>query len=105
MDSRKTPIRYSRDGAVIISYPTLKADPQSLLPAIEKAFGSDPQCLGLIVVDDLPDGYVKKRRDLLLLADTFASLPEDVKNQYVDASSKYRLVLLKTFIGLCHGVF
>lgn len=74
----------------MISYTDLITKPDSLQASIETAFGSDPACLGLIVVTDLPTVYPAKRERLLRLAERFASLPDQVKEKYVDASSKYR---------------
>ncbi|KAG8968444.1 hypothetical protein FRC03_007386 [Tulasnella sp. 419] len=82
-------ITFTGDGAVAISYKTLLDDPRSLEPSIEKAFGADPSCLGLIVVTDLPDDYPAKRERLLKLANQFASLPESTREKYVDAISSY----------------
>lgn len=59
---------------------------------IERAFGSDPKALGIIVVKDLPSDYSAKRERLLKLADRFASLSESVKDKYVDSKSRYRCV-------------
>jgi hypothetical protein len=77
------------EGAVTISYKTLTSDPESLRPAIERAFGSSPDCLGILVVTDLPPEYPKKRERLLKLAAAFAALPEDVREKYSDQSSRY----------------
>ncbi|KAH9486673.1 hypothetical protein JR316_0000738 [Psilocybe cubensis] len=83
--------RYSGqdDGAVVISYPTLLSSPQSLGPAIERAFGSDPESLGLIVVRDLLSDYPQYRERLLKLAYQFGHLDEAVRESYSDPSSKY----------------
>ncbi|KAG8982963.1 hypothetical protein FRB90_006436 [Tulasnella sp. 427] len=83
------PIQLTAEGAVLISYTDLVSKPETLQASIETAFGSDPTCLGLIVVKDLPNDYPAKRQRLLCLAEKFASLPDAVKEKYVDASSKY----------------
>ncbi|KAL5535240.1 hypothetical protein ACEPAF_3334 [Sanghuangporus sanghuang] len=83
------PVTYTPEGAVAISYPILQSSPLSLQTSIEKAFGSDPKALGIIVVKDLPSGFTAKRDRLLRLADRFASLPESAKEKYVDSKSKY----------------
>ncbi|KAG8908116.1 hypothetical protein FRB99_000144 [Tulasnella sp. 403] len=88
-DNASESIRYTPDGAVLISYRDLVRNPASLAPSIERAFGSDPECLGLIVVTDLPAEYPNKRSRLLRLAASFAALSEDAKDKYVDSSSKY----------------
>ncbi|PPQ64743.1 hypothetical protein CVT26_002687 [Gymnopilus dilepis] len=82
-------IEYTPEGAVVISYPTLLSSPQTLGAAIEKAFGSDPTSLGIIVVRDLPAEYPVYRERLLKLAYHFAHLDETVRESYSDPSSKY----------------
>ncbi|KAL5518676.1 hypothetical protein ACEPAH_359 [Sanghuangporus vaninii] len=86
---RLQPVTYTPEGAVAISYPILQSSPLSLETSIEKAFGSDPKALGIIVVKDLPSDFIAKRDRLLKLADRFASLSENVKEKYVDSNSKY----------------
>ncbi|KAF8610761.1 Clavaminate synthase-like protein [Ceratobasidium sp. AG-I] len=77
------------EGAVSISYNTLTAAPESLAPAIERAFGSSPDCLGILLVTDLPPSYPTKRERLLRLAASFAALPEPVREKYSDESTRY----------------
>ncbi|KAF8912930.1 hypothetical protein CPB84DRAFT_1700490 [Gymnopilus junonius] len=89
-------IEYTPEGAVIISYSTLLSSPQSLGPAIEKAFGSNPESLGIIVVRDLPAEYPLYRERLLKLAYQFGHLDEAVRESYSDPPSKYRF-------GWSHG--
>ncbi|KAI9445073.1 Clavaminate synthase-like protein [Lactarius indigo] len=55
----------------------------------EKAFGSGPDCLGIIIVRDLPSEYPKLRERLLKFAHAFAQLDEQVREKYVDAKSRY----------------
>ncbi|KAH7927371.1 Clavaminate synthase-like protein [Leucogyrophana mollusca] len=76
-------------GAVSISYPTLKSSPLSLEASIEQAFGSNPQALGIILVKDLPSEYLTYRESLLKLSYKFASLDESVKARYTDPGSSY----------------
>ncbi|KZP00754.1 Clavaminate synthase-like protein [Calocera viscosa TUFC12733] len=78
----------SAEGAVVISYDDLINRPDTLHGSISKAFGSGPECLGIILVKDLP-GYPALRERLLLLANQFASLPEPRKESYVDPKSNY----------------
>ncbi|KZT22138.1 Clavaminate synthase-like protein [Neolentinus lepideus HHB14362 ss-1] len=88
--SRQTqPLTYTADGAVSISYPTLVSDPLSLRDSIEQAFGSHPKSLGIIIVKDLPEEYPKLRESLLWQAYKFAHLPENVREKYADARSRY----------------
>lgn len=89
MTENPRPVRLTTEGAVLISYTDLVSRPQTLQASIETAFGSDPACLGLIVVTDLPTVYPAKRQRLLRLAEKFSSLPDAVKEKYVDDSSKY----------------
>ncbi|KEP48457.1 2OG-Fe(II) oxygenase family containing protein [Rhizoctonia solani 123E] len=77
------------EGAVLISYKTLTTAPESLAPAIERAFGSSPDCLGILVVTDLSPEYPAKRERLLRLAAAFAALPEEAREKYSDAASRY----------------
>jgi hypothetical protein len=60
----------------------------------EKAFGSDPKSLGIIVVKDLPSIYSVYRERLLKLAYEFATLEESTREQYADPATKYRSALL-----------
>lgn len=56
----------------------------------EKAFGSRPDSLGIIVVRDLPPEYKSYRERLLLLANSFAHMDEGTREKYADAKSRYR---------------
>ena len=56
----------------------------------EKAFGSDPKSLGIIIVRDLPEEYEGYRDRLLKLSYKFAQLDYTVREGYSDPSSKYR---------------
>ncbi|KAI5123709.1 hypothetical protein M0805_000303 [Coniferiporia weirii] len=83
------PINYTPEGAVSISYPVLQNSPLSLQLSIEKAFGSGPEALGIIIVKDLPSDFALKRQRLLKLADRFANLEESTREKYVDSESRY----------------
>ena len=72
------PVKYTAEGAVYIEYEDLAKSPLELTDAIEAAFGSTPEALGIIIVKNLP-GYVERRERLLKLAHKFASLDEKVK--------------------------
>ncbi|EMD41641.1 hypothetical protein CERSUDRAFT_102053 [Gelatoporia subvermispora B] len=80
---------YTPEGAVSISYTTLTSSPLSLTTSIEKAFGSSPDSLGIIVVRDLPETYKSSRERLLKLAHCFANLPYDVRERYAHPESRY----------------
>ena len=104
----QTPVTLTTEGAVSISYATLTESPLTLqssigapsiccsgveiniAPLSEKAFGSDPKALGIIIVRDLPEDLKDKRERLLKLADKFAGLDETVREKYADAKSRYR---------------
>ncbi|KAJ7785888.1 Clavaminate synthase-like protein [Mycena metata] len=82
-------ITYTPEGAVSITYQDLVSSPLSLGKSIEKAFGSNPDCLGIIVVRDLPPAYAAYRERLLKLAYAFAALDESVRERYADPHSRY----------------
>lgn len=83
------PIKTTQEGAVVIDYPTLVSTPLVLQESIKKAFGSEPDCLGIIVVNNLPPEYVRYRERLLLLAEKFASMKEETREKYADPKSRY----------------
>lgn len=74
---------------VIISYNDLVSNPAGLKDEIARAFGSASDCLGIIVVKDLPKEYPEYRKRLLSLANQFASLDESVREKYTDPSTHY----------------
>jgi hypothetical protein len=87
------PVTLTPDGAVVISHRDLVSTPLALQDAIKRAFGSELDCLGIVVVSDLPAEYPRLRERLLLLADRFAALDEVTREKYVDAGSHYRFAL------------
>ncbi|KAI0080012.1 Clavaminate synthase-like protein [Panus rudis PR-1116 ss-1] len=87
--SQSAPVTYTSEGAVAISYKTLVSSPLSLTNSIEKAFGSGPDSLGIIIVRDLPEKYKAHRERLLKLAYKFAKLDETVRERYADPGSRY----------------
>jgi hypothetical protein len=99
--------RSSHFKPVSISYPSLLSAPATLSHSIgksaspkftihnltqstEQAFGSGPDCLGIIIVRDLPPEYPQLRERLLNLAHAFARLDNPVREKYADAKSRYR---------------
>src|SRR6266849_7064601 len=99
--------RSSHFKLVSISYPSLLSAPATLSHSIgkfgipkytihnlshptEQAFGSGPDCLGIIIVRDLPPEYPQLRERLLNLAHAFARLDEPVREKCADAKSRYR---------------
>ncbi|KAG9013938.1 hypothetical protein FRB94_004318 [Tulasnella sp. JGI-2019a] len=83
------PIRTMSQGEVTVTYADLVSRPEALAPAIEQAFGSNPECLGLLIVTGLPSDFKQKRERLLLLAERFGRLPKQTQDKYVDERSKY----------------
>jgi hypothetical protein len=95
---------------VEISYPSLLSAPSTLLHSIgasvlyppsnhlvyyaslftEQAFGPGPDCLGIILVRDLPPEYPELRARMLKLAHAFSQLDESVREKYADTKSRYR---------------
>ncbi|KAL4069426.1 Clavaminate synthase-like protein [Scleroderma citrinum] len=61
----------------------------SIVNSVEQAFGSHPQALGIILVEDLPDVYKSYRETLLKSGYKYAHLPDDVKERYTDAESSF----------------
>ncbi|KAF7306569.1 RIC1 domain-containing protein [Mycena indigotica] len=83
-------VAYTPEGAVSISYRELIESPLTLTESIERAFGSQPDCLGIIVVRDLPAAYAGLRERLLMLSHAFATkLDEPTRERYADARSRY----------------
>ena len=108
---RLNPVVYTDDGAVVISYKALNSPSASvdLAPAIgtppkyvaclqltlgtliDLAFGSDPDCLGVIIVRDLPVKYKSLREQLLRQAYVFVHHLDDLaREQLSDPKSRYR---------------
>lgn len=80
------------DGPVCVSYDELVrgGDRDTLHESMLAAFGSDPACLGLIIVKDLPKHFQQLRRDALMAAARFAqNVPEEVRERYTDPESSF----------------
>lgn len=75
----------------------------SLMWETEKAFGSHADCLGIIVVRDLPSTYVSARERLLRLAYTFANLDSGIREKYADPKSRYRYVCYLIVACVAHS--
>eukprot|EP01137_Pigoraptor_chileana_P033960 Opistho-2@25789 len=56
--------------------------------SVDEAFGSAPDCLGIILVSNVPN-FVERRKTLLPLAAQYAALPEDIKAKTTHEESKY----------------
>ena len=76
---------------VAISYADLmQEDLSSLDDDISRAFGSAPECLGLIILENLPPSFARLRDDALRAAAHFAhDVPEEVQDLYTDPASSY----------------
>lgn len=79
----------STAGPITIPYSLLLSPTSSLAPLLSTAFSSSPTSLGLLLISDLPPAFPALRRQLLLLSNAFASLPEASREKYADASSKW----------------
>ncbi|WVF72133.1 hypothetical protein IAT40_006945 [Kwoniella sp. CBS 6097] len=79
--SQPTPIR--------VSYPSLLNDPEGLRHSLVAALGSEPGCLGIIVVSDLPREFPILREKLFRLAHRFSTLPDDVKEKFAKPETSY----------------
>jgi len=89
MPVQQMDVTLSSDGAVLISYEMLMTSPETLQSSIAVAFGSDHNCLGIIIITDLPGEFKSLRERLLKLAGKFAALPESVRERYADPTSRY----------------
>ncbi|PIN24336.1 Iron/ascorbate family oxidoreductase [Handroanthus impetiginosus] len=78
---------------VTISYTELKDPSADISEKVQLGFG--PNGLGILSISDVP-GYTLLRQSLLRLAPRLASLPEEVKRELEDPSSRYN-------IGWSHG--
>ena len=90
-----------------LSYSDLLSDPDALRTQIERAFGSEEGCLGIILIDGesdyraservtlmrktpgLPEPFTSLRESLFNLAYTFASLPEEVRESLTRPETMY----------------
>ncbi|KAK4053424.1 hypothetical protein OIV83_001589 [Microbotryomycetes sp. JL201] len=80
----------SDDEPVCISYNQLTSgNLDDLSPLILRAFSSSPSSLGLLLIKDLPRSFTQQRQTLLNFANTFAGLPEHVREQCADEQSGY----------------
>jgi hypothetical protein len=71
--------------------------PQELFPRLLEAFGDEPDCLGIVVVDmrSVPE-YISLRKTLLSYSSYLAALPPDELQRLENAHSKY-------VVGWSHG--
>jgi hypothetical protein len=83
---------------VLIDYEELRSkDPKDLFPRLIEAFGDEPQCLGIVVVDmrSVPH-YSKLRKTLLSYSSYLAALPAEELQKLENAHAKY-------VVGWSHG--
>ena len=71
--------------------------PQDLFPQLLKAFGDEPDCLGIVVVDmrSVPE-YISLRKTLLSYSSYLAALPSDELERLENPHAKY-------VVGWSHG--
>jgi hypothetical protein len=71
--------------------------PQELFPRLLKAFGDEPDCLGIVVVDmrSVPE-YMSFRKTLLSYSSYLAALPSDELERLENSHAKY-------VVGWSHG--
>lgn len=62
---------------------------------IEIAFGNKAECLGVLLVKNVPN-YIEMRETILELASKFANLDDKTKEKYINSASKYNF-------GWSHG--
>jgi len=83
---------------VTIDYEELKSeDARYLFPRLRKAFGDEPDCLGIVIVDmqSVPE-YSTSRKTLLSYASYLAALPSQELAKLENARAKY-------VVGWSHG--
>ncbi|KAI9221934.1 hypothetical protein BC828DRAFT_50571 [Blastocladiella britannica] len=71
------PIKFSKDGIVVLDFNLLVGKATDYSDAIEKAFGAANDCLGVLVVENVP-GLIAKRERLLTLASTLGNQSPEV---------------------------
>ncbi|WWC90063.1 uncharacterized protein L201_004996 [Kwoniella dendrophila CBS 6074] len=76
-------------GPVAISYQDLSQHPESLHEDIVAALGSEPGCLGIIVIRDIPSDFTILRERLFRLSHKFANLPDEVKETLAKPETSY----------------
>lgn len=74
---------------VRIKYDDLVSSPGSLAAPIEHGLGSGPDCLGIVVITDLPSTYPRLRERLLRLSQKLATLPDELKETLVRPETSY----------------
>jgi len=83
---------------ITVKFEELKTThPQELFPRLLKAFGDEPDCLGIVVVDmrSVPE-YVSLRKSLLSYSSYLAALPSHELEKLENSHAKY-------VVGWSHG--
>jgi len=82
---------------VVVDYQELKKCEHGLFPLLKEAFGDEPHCLGIILVDmkSVPE-YLGLRQTLLSYASYLAALPSQELQKLENPDAKY-------VVGWSHG--
>ena len=83
---------------ISVAYEELKtSNPEELFPRLLKAFGDEPDCLGIVIVNmqSVPE-YVTLRKTLLSYSSYLAALPSQELKKLENAHAKY-------VVGWSHG--
>lgn len=83
---------------ISVAYEELKtANSEELFPRLLKAFGDEPDCLGIVIVNmqSVPE-YVTLRKTLLSYSSYLAALPSQELKKLENAHAKY-------VVGWSHG--
>src|SRR5271155_5664469 len=91
-----TPIELAKP--INVDYEKLKTEHlENLFPRLLKAFGDEPDCLGIVIVNmqSVPE-YITLRKTLLSYASYLAALPSEELKKLENAHAKY-------VVGWSHG--
>ncbi|WRT67106.1 uncharacterized protein IL334_004072 [Kwoniella shivajii] len=86
----------SSSNPITIPYHQMISSPDALHDRIVAGLGSESGCLGIVVISDLPDEFPILREKMFRLSHKFATLPEDVKEQFAKPDVSY-------LFGWSHG--
>lgn len=81
---------------VKVSLKDLSSGSPDLQSSITAALGSDPGCLGIILISDLPAEFATLRERMFILAHRLATSSEEVKQKLESPETHY-------FFGWSHG--
>ncbi|KAI9184335.1 hypothetical protein H9P43_003388 [Blastocladiella emersonii ATCC 22665] len=94
MTVNPAPVELNKDNVVVLDYNLLTAEGTDYSDAIEKAYGSANDCLGVLVVKNVP-GLADKRLRLLELASKLGNLPKETLAKAHDEVTEW--------VGWSHG--